>query len=76
METPGTFIFIFQFFYQESQGSGRGDNYTAILFRIHLKGHIKKDQEKKIKWEKSVICKKLPDCLHRREAYKSDKLFR
>lgn len=62
---------------QEEQGSGRGDNYTATLYRIHLKGYRKcLTDGKKQKWEKTVICKRLPENEVRREAYKSDKLFR
>ncbi|XP_052865599.1 uncharacterized protein LOC128271947 [Anopheles cruzii] len=63
--------------YEEAQGSGRGDNYTAALFRIALKGHTQPaGGSKKLKWEKSVICKRLPDCKIKREAFKSEALFR
>ncbi|XP_050069833.1 uncharacterized protein LOC126557947 [Anopheles maculipalpis] len=63
--------------YEEAQGSGRGDNYTAALFRIALKGHTQpKGSSKKLKWEKSIICKRLPDCKIKREAFKSEALFR
>uniref|UniRef100_A0A182MGH5 CHK kinase-like domain-containing protein n=1 Tax=Anopheles culicifacies TaxID=139723 RepID=A0A182MGH5_9DIPT len=63
--------------YEEAQGSGRGDNYTAALFRIALKGHTQsEDSSKKMKWEKSIICKRLPDCKIKREAFKSEALFR
>uniref|UniRef100_A0A182PFG1 CHK domain-containing protein n=1 Tax=Anopheles epiroticus TaxID=199890 RepID=A0A182PFG1_9DIPT len=63
--------------YEEAQGSGRGDNYTAALFRIALKGHTQPDgSSKKLKWEKSIICKRLPDCKIKREAFKSEALFR
>uniref|UniRef100_A0A182QQC1 CHK kinase-like domain-containing protein n=1 Tax=Anopheles farauti TaxID=69004 RepID=A0A182QQC1_9DIPT len=63
--------------YEEAQGSGRGDNYTAALFRIALKGHTQPaGSSKKLKWEKSVICKRLPDCKIKREAFKSEALFR
>ncbi|XP_055850062.1 uncharacterized protein LOC129914738 [Episyrphus balteatus] len=64
--------------YEEAQGSGRGDNYTATLYRIQLTGHriCSADEDKKQIWEKSVICKRLPENIARREAYKSDKLFR
>lgn len=62
---------------QEEQGSGRGDNYTATLYRIHLTGQRKcLDDGKKQKWEKNLICKRLPEKIQLREAYKSDKLFR
>ncbi|XP_035774763.1 uncharacterized protein LOC118457358 [Anopheles albimanus] len=63
--------------YEEAQGSGRGDNYTAALFRIALKGHtLPAGGSKKLKWEKSIICKRLPDCKIKREAFKSEALFR
>ncbi|KFB45282.1 AGAP003123-PA-like protein [Anopheles sinensis] len=63
--------------YEEAQGSGRGDNYTAALFRLALKGHTQPEgSSKKLKWEKSVICKRLPDCKIKREAFKSEALFR
>uniref|UniRef100_A0A182SA90 CHK domain-containing protein n=1 Tax=Anopheles maculatus TaxID=74869 RepID=A0A182SA90_9DIPT len=63
--------------YEEAQGSGRGDNYTAALFRIALKGHTQPEgSSKKLKWEKSIICKRLPDCKIKREAFKSEALFR
>lgn len=64
--------------YEEGQGSSRGDNYTATLYRIKLTGHrmCSPDEDAKQKWEKKVICKRLPENTMRREAYKSDKLFR
>ncbi|XP_075145504.1 uncharacterized protein LOC142220317 [Haematobia irritans] len=63
--------------FEEEQGSGRGDNYTATLYRIHLTGHRNcPDDGKKQKWENNVICKRLPENIKLREAYKSDKLFR
>lgn len=64
--------------YEEAQGSGRGDNYTATLYRIQLTGHrvCSPDKNRQQKWEKRVICKRLPENTVRREAYKSDKLFR
>lgn len=66
---------------QEEQGSGRGDNYTATLYRIHLWGQ-RRDLSKSLqdsnneKWEKNVICKRLPENSQLREAYKSEQLFR
>ncbi|XP_013119514.1 uncharacterized protein LOC106096356 [Stomoxys calcitrans] len=63
--------------FEEEQGSGRGDNYTATLYRIHLTGQRKCPLDgKKQKWENNVICKRLPENIKLREAYKSDKLFR
>lgn len=62
---------------KESQGSKQGDNYTAALYRVNLNGYTtKEDEGKKLKWEKIVICKRLPDSPARREAYKSEHLFR
>lgn len=61
---------------QEAQGSGRGDNYTAALYRILLKGYRTNQEGKRVKWEKSVICKRLPDSKARRDAYRSEELFR
>uniref|UniRef100_A0A1A9WWV3 CHK domain-containing protein n=1 Tax=Glossina brevipalpis TaxID=37001 RepID=A0A1A9WWV3_9MUSC len=62
--------------YEEEPGSGRGDNYTATLYRIHLNGQRRLIDNKTQRWEKSLICKRLPENIHLREAYKSDKLFR
>ncbi|XP_055637740.1 uncharacterized protein LOC129776235 [Toxorhynchites rutilus septentrionalis] len=63
--------------YEESKGADRGDNYTAALFRLTLKGHTpSSDGSKKLRWEKTVICKRLPDCKVKREAFKSETLFR
>jgi len=57
--------------FQLTQGSDRGDNYTAALYRIKLTG-----KRRDLKWEQNVICKVMPESLVAREAYKSDKLFR
>ncbi|XP_058451892.1 uncharacterized protein LOC131430718 [Malaya genurostris] len=63
--------------YEEAKGSGRGDNYTAALFRLSLRGHTRaNDSKKKLRWEQTVICKRLPDCRIKREAFKSEALFR
>jgi Ecdysteroid kinase-like family len=40
-----------------------------------LKGNVQSDGKKQ-KWEKSLICKRLPECKAQREAYKSELLFR
>lgn len=67
---------------QEEQGSGRGDNYTATLYRIHLWGQRRPLDDSPLqdpnaeKWEKNVICKRLPENSQLREAYKSEQLFR
>ncbi|EDV48640.1 uncharacterized protein LOC6551938 [Drosophila erecta] len=57
--------------FELAQGSDRGDNYTAALYRIKLTG-----KRRSLKWEQNVICKVMPESLVAREAYKSDKLFR
>ncbi|XP_001866279.2 uncharacterized protein LOC6049544 [Culex quinquefasciatus] len=63
--------------YEEEKGSGRGDNYTAALFRLSLEGYTRsQDGTKKARWKRAVICKKLPDCKVNREAFKSEALFR
>ncbi|GAB0099234.1 uncharacterized protein DMENIID0001_150820 [Sergentomyia squamirostris] len=64
--------------FEEAQGSRRGDNYTSALFRIHVKGFVVPDggATKRSKWECSLICKRLPDSQARRDAYRSEALFR
>ncbi|XP_011197098.1 uncharacterized protein LOC105221662 isoform X1 [Zeugodacus cucurbitae] len=63
--------------FEEEQGSGRGDNYTATIYRTHLTGQRQSSPDgKKQKWEKNLICKRMPENAQLREAYKSDKLFR
>ncbi|XP_064551987.1 uncharacterized protein LOC135437838 [Drosophila montana] len=62
--------------FELAQGSDRGDNYTAALYRICLSGKRQKLDGSTHKWEQNVICKVLPESVVQREAYKSDKLFR
>ncbi|EDV91147.1 uncharacterized protein LOC6568254 [Drosophila grimshawi] len=62
--------------FELAQGSGRGDNYTAALYRIYLSGKRQHLDGSTHKWEQNVICKVLPESVVQREAYKSDKLFR
>ncbi|XP_030373641.1 uncharacterized protein LOC115623435 [Scaptodrosophila lebanonensis] len=63
--------------FELAPGSGRGDNYTASLYRIHLTGQQQNlEDANESKWELNVICKVLPESVVRREAYKSDNLFR
>ncbi|XP_039490762.1 uncharacterized protein LOC120451283 isoform X1 [Drosophila santomea] len=57
--------------FELAQGSDRGDNYTAALYRIKLTG-----KRRSLQWEQNIICKVMPESLVAREAYKSDKLFR
>lgn len=61
---------------QLAQGSDRGDNYTAALYRINLSGKRQSLDGCHHKWEQKVICKVMPESVVQREAYKSDKLFR
>ena len=64
-------------------GSGRGDNYTAMLYRVSLRGRRPVTGEREgdaegrgEEWRRSLICKVLPSSVKRREAYRSDALFR
>ncbi|XP_077290680.1 uncharacterized protein LOC143914362 [Arctopsyche grandis] len=67
--------------FQLAPGSGRGDNYTAMLYRVYVEGFkikrnsVENDDNVKQPWERSIIYKCLPDSIVRREAYKSDALF-
>ncbi|XP_058798163.1 uncharacterized protein LOC131668212 isoform X2 [Phymastichus coffea] len=56
----------------ESPGSGRGDNYTSMLYRLGVKGRRRSNSEP---WEKSIIYKVLPDSKELRDAYKNELLF-
>lgn len=70
-------------------GAGRGDNYTAMLYRIYIEGYKIEtrtslnvensdeivSQDIREPWARSIIYKCLPDSIARREAYKSDALF-
>ncbi|TDG39810.1 hypothetical protein AWZ03_013764 [Drosophila navojoa] len=62
--------------FELAQGSDRGDNYTAALYRICLSGQRLSLDGSTHKWQQNVICKVLPESVVQREAYKSDKLFR
>lgn len=59
----------------EEPGSGRGDNYTSMLYRVRAKGR-KLLKEKWINYECAIIYKILPESKKRREAFKSELLFR
>lgn len=63
--------------FEEEPGSSRGDNYTAALYRIQLFGHLvaAAKENKKIKWQKQIICKKLPESQARKDAYRCESLF-
>jgi hypothetical protein len=57
---------------QVATGSGRGDNYTAMLYRVLVRGTTQAG----VSWKRSLIYKCLPDNPTRRQAFKSDVLFR
>jgi hypothetical protein len=57
---------------QVATGSGRGDNYTAMLYRVLVRGATQAG----VPWKRSLIYKCLPDNPTRRQAFKSDALFR
>lgn len=62
--------------FQAAPGSCRGDNYTAALFRIKVEGYKPAaDSTKRLKWQRSIICKRLPDNKAMRAAYRSEALF-
>ncbi|XP_029671689.1 uncharacterized protein LOC115240591 [Formica exsecta] len=60
----------------EEPGSGRGDNYTSILYRIRAKGRKLLKKEEWINYECAIIYKILPESKKHREAFKSELLFR
>ncbi|XP_032675326.1 uncharacterized protein LOC116846066 isoform X2 [Odontomachus brunneus] len=61
----------------EEPGSGRGDNYTSMLYRVRAKGRKQsKGDEGWTKYECAIIYKILPASKERREAFKSELLFR
>jgi len=57
---------------QVATGSGRGDNYTAMLYRVRIQGMTRNGES----WKRSLIYKCLPDNPAHRQAFKSDILFR
>jgi hypothetical protein len=61
---------------EEAPGSGRGDNYTSMLYRLSVKGHKSSGAADKVPWERSIIYKVLPESKEHREAFKSELLFR
>lgn len=60
----------------EEPGSGRGDNYTSMLYRVRAKGRKQSKGEDWSKYECAIIYKILPESKKRREAFKSELLFR
>lgn len=60
----------------EEPGSGRGDNYTSMLYRVRAKGRKQLRNDQWIAYECAIIYKILPESRKRREAFKSELLFR
>ncbi|XP_001605555.2 uncharacterized protein LOC100121953 [Nasonia vitripennis] len=60
----------------EALGSGRGDNYTSMLYRLSVKGRKRGPAGEEQPWERSIIYKVLPESQERRDAFKSELLFR
>ncbi|KAL6262561.1 hypothetical protein P5V15_005353 [Pogonomyrmex californicus] len=61
---------------EEEPGSRRGDNYTSMLYRVRAKGRKLLKNEEWINYECAIIYKILPESKKRREAFKSELLFR
>ncbi|XP_033204918.1 uncharacterized protein LOC117165700 [Bombus vancouverensis nearcticus] len=60
---------------KEELGSGRGDNYTSMLYRIRAKGRKQVKNREWINYERAIIYKVLPRSREHREAFKSELLF-
>ncbi|XP_076241746.1 uncharacterized protein LOC143183864 isoform X2 [Calliopsis andreniformis] len=60
---------------EEEPGSGRGDNYTSMLYRVRAKGRKQTANREWINYERAIIYKVLPTSRERREAFKSELLF-
>ncbi|KAG7200479.1 hypothetical protein KM043_001045 [Ampulex compressa] len=60
----------------EEPGSGRGDNYTSMLYRVRAMGRKQDSDGEWRKYECAIIYKVLPQSKERREAFKSELLFR
>lgn len=61
---------------EEEPGSGRGDNYTSMLYRIRAKGIKSSAFDGNRAWECAIIYKVLPLSQEHRDTYKSEILFR
>ncbi|XP_076678411.1 uncharacterized protein LOC143374289 isoform X2 [Andrena cerasifolii] len=61
---------------EEEPGSGRGDNYTSMLYRIRAKGRKQTADGEWMNCERAIIYKVLPQSRENREAFKSELLFR
>lgn len=60
---------------EEEPGSGRGDNYTSMLYRIRAKGRKQTENGVWVNYERAIIYKVLPQSREHREAFKSEQLF-
>ncbi|XP_015108393.1 uncharacterized protein LOC107035483 isoform X2 [Diachasma alloeum] len=60
----------------EEPGTGRGDNYTSMLYRLRLNGRKRLKSGDCVPWETAIIYKVLPESQAHREYYKSELLFR
>uniref|UniRef100_A0A1B6KR03 CHK kinase-like domain-containing protein n=1 Tax=Graphocephala atropunctata TaxID=36148 RepID=A0A1B6KR03_9HEMI len=62
--------------FKVSEGAGRGDNYTSMLYRVVVSGtKAIEDGARTSEWQRSYIYKRLPDSPTHRELYRSDVLF-
>ncbi|KAF3421815.1 hypothetical protein E2986_08678 [Frieseomelitta varia] len=60
---------------EEELGSGRGDNYTSMLYRVRAKGRKQIKNCEWVNYERAIIYKVLPRSREHREAFKSELLF-
>ncbi|XP_057322277.1 uncharacterized protein LOC130665746 [Microplitis mediator] len=60
----------------EEPGSGRGDNYTSMLYRMRVNGRKRLKSGELVAWNTAIIYKVLPESKARREAFKSESLFK
>ncbi|XP_074094449.1 uncharacterized protein LOC141524453 [Cotesia typhae] len=60
----------------EEPGSGRGDNYTSMLYRMKVYGRKRLKSGQWIPWSTAIIYKVLPESKARRDEYKSELLFK
>lgn len=60
----------------EEPGSGRGDNYTSMLYRMRVNGRKRLKSGEVVAWNTAIIYKVLPESKARREAFKSESLFK
>ncbi|XP_066595588.1 uncharacterized protein [Prorops nasuta] len=60
----------------EELGSGRGDNYTSMLYRVRAKGRKLSKDKAWTDWDCAIIYKVLPQSKERRDFFKSETLFK